>query len=241
MFDRFGTTLLDVDMDFMCADNYGWDEGRHTQDMEVAVSGRDLGRALRRFKKKGTRIYLIVDHHESLYWWDQLEIDNALCIHIDGHHDMWPNQLPLDIEVGHRAEVDCGCYLQQAIRDSIVSKVLYIPALYRLVKEEKRDLRDQLSVQIPYKTACSITRVQSWEWFLRTRSQLPKADIITLAISPEWMPKHLWPEIEQCCEELRVHPDIIKSKKRVANRKWNNLQRYGRCKSFAFPYKQRIG
>ena len=78
--------------------------------------------------------------------------------------------------------------------------------------------------------------VRSWETFLRRKEELPQADIITIAISPEWFPRQFWVEAVDLLEELRVPTKIIDRRFTEAEKKWDELEETNDCKCFKFPY-----
>ena len=120
MYSKCSSVLLDIDADFMLDDDYNYSSWSNERSKsKIVVSGKELGLTLKRFIKKDTDIILEIDHHESLYWWDCYAIDNALCIHVDAHHDMWGREWSGGIYEGERGYVDCGNYLQQALVDNI--------------------------------------------------------------------------------------------------------------------------
>ena len=224
---NYQSVLLDIDVDFMIGD-------KHIKPPEKAIiSGKELGKKLRWFRKRNTRIYLVVDHHEALFCWDRENIENALCFHIDAHHDVW--ELRSRPVVGLRGEdIDCGNYLQQALFDGIVQKVIFVPAKDCVLVDEREDIIWRLNKKI----RPSRVRVVSWNTFQKMKRSLPKADVITIAISPEWTPEILWPEIESLCTELGVNLSDIRVKKRVADKKWLYWHLLD-SHSFKFPYNRR--
>lgn len=234
MYNRYRAILVDADVDFILDDHYDWiqEPGCH-RDAQLTMSGWKYGHMLRQFMKPTTKVRLVVDHHESLYHWDIEEIENALCIHIDAHHDLWKNNI--DRSKGpksNREFIDCGSYLQQALYDGIVGKVLYIPSVWRWITEEREDIDRQLPGRLRHKVA-----VRSLDHFLKQLPLIPKADVITVAISPNYTPRQFEPEIVDLCRALRINSRVITQKLRKANKDWNQLYATNWCDGFQFPYK----
>jgi hypothetical protein len=242
--------LLDIDADFMVGNADGHDLG------EIQITGREYGKQLKYFRRKNTEVHLMIDHHESLYYWDQAGVRNAMCIHIDAHHDMW--EVPdvhepiveehlVDFQDPRRGlrtydQVDCGNYLHQAMIDGIVGQTIYVPAPFRKVTHERADIAYELRSSYRQNLIKKV-RVKSWEAFKRSRERFPKADIITIAISPEWTPRRFWPEIADLCRELGVSDSILRTKKKKAIRKWKSDSCPGRINQqfdYKFPYQARI-
>ena len=233
MYQGWEQVLLDIDADFLLDADYGWRESS-TQHLgaHLAISGAEVGRALKRFIKKNTVFYLCVDHHEALYWWDTHIVWDALCYHVDGHHDLWNNGIEdYQWPGANRKIVDCGSYLNQAVRDGMVGKVVYVPGLFRNIRDE----RDDIDVALPCEFSASVS-VNHWNSFRKLKNRMPKADIVTIAISPEWMPKKFWSEIEDLCTEIGVHPKMISVKKKIAFKRWKQLEKTNHCDCFYFPY-----
>lgn len=240
------TVLLDVDADFMVGNSEGYEVD------EPQITGREYGRILRHFKKRATEVHVMIDHHEALYHWDQAGVMDATCIHIDAHHDMW--EVPEVVEpivsrtlvnfqddprrgLRNQDQVDCGNYLHQAMIDGIVEKVIYVPAPFRDLGYERNDISDEIGDRTDQ------VEIRPWEAFKHNRRKLPKADIITIAISPEWTPRSLWPEIRDLCTELDVPAKVLRSRKRKAVRKWNSdssPRQTDLALDFKFPYEARI-
>jgi hypothetical protein len=226
--------LLDLDLDFL------WDRDCYLNCNEVglAYSPEEVGKNLLKLKKSQTTVHLIVDHQESLYIWDKLNVREACCVHIDGHHDMWRfNWREKTIPRGLRgSNVGCGSYLSQAITDGVVKEVIYVAPKYKYVCNEESDIRDELG------SLRNIT-VMKWNNFLKTMHLLPKADVITIAVSPEWSPHYFWPEMKTVCEILGVSKYSMNRRRKQANAKWkmaNAKSLTKRCKikqlDFQFPY-----
>lgn len=242
---RSGEVLLDLDLDFMVDGDYGWGETvrNHRECFDkkrlwpsIRIPGKKLGKELRYFRKgRGqTKTYVMVDHHESLFWWDTHIVERGYCIHIDGHHDLWRNSIPKGRKIfssTNRKHIDCGNYLRQALSEKIVSKVLYVPSPYRSVNAERKQINNLLHWRHRRRVA-----VRSWETFLRRKEELPQADIITIAISPEWFPRQFWVEAVDLFEELRVPAKVIDRRFIEAERKWDQLEETNSCGSFKFPY-----
>ena len=226
------SVLLDIDADFIAGNPDG------ESDDEINISGKELGKGLRWFRKRNTRIHLMVDHHESLHHWDQEGVENALCIHVDAHHDLWrvwnKNKRGA-VRKGLRTKaIHCGNYLQQAMIDGVISKVMFVPPQRSYLCGERDDIRMRLNKNI----SPSKVRVVSWQAFQRMKTTLPKADIITIAISPEWTPKNLWPHVIDLCKELSVDPRVINAKKVEACTKWRagiDAEACGSKFDFKFP------
>jgi hypothetical protein len=232
MSSKYSSVLLDIDADFMLDDDYNfasWSNERSKS--KIVVSGKELGLTLKRFIKKDTDIILEIDHHESLYWWDCYCIDNAQCIHIDAHHDMWGRDCCGGIYEGERGYVDCGNYLQQALVDNIVKKVVYVPSGFRSLSYEKADIKENLSFSRHNKRI----EVSSWKKFQREIKKYSKADIITICVSPEWFPRQHWKHIQDLAEIMGAKPSAIKKIKTKADKKWNSMEKSS-DRSFAFPY-----
>lgn len=226
------SVLLDVDADFIVGNPDGELGDR------INISGKEFGKSLRWFRKRNTRIHLIVDHHESLHHWDQEGVENALCIHVDAHHDLWRvrnKKKRGTARKGLRTKaIDCGNYLQQAMIDGIIRKVMFVPPQYSYLCSERDDIRRSLKKKISLSKVCVI----SWQAFQRMKTTLPKADIITIAISPEWTPKNLWPHVRDLCKELSVDPRVINAKKIEASIKWRagiDTEANGSKFDFKFP------
>ena len=100
------------------------------------------------------------------------------------------------------------------------------------------DEREDIIWRLNKKIRPSRVRVVSWNTFQKMKRSLPKADVITIAISPEWTPEILWPEIESLCTELGVNLSDIRVKKRVADKKWLYWHLLD-SHSFKFPYNRR--
>lgn len=240
----YGEVLLDLDVDFMLDGDYGWEEG-HTHykkkdgtllDPQIIIPGKEFGREVRYFKRRNnaTKIFLIIDHHEALYYWDTYVVERALCIHIDGHHDLWRNDIPMKSKAHNpenRTYIDCGNYLQQAVREKMLKRVLYVPSPFRYIWNERREIQKKLP-----KKYHKHVGLLSWEAFLRRKEKYPKADIITIAVSPEWFPRKYWDEAIDLCDQLGVPSKIIDRIGSEAEQKWNDLETSGETKSFVFPY-----
>lgn len=239
--------LLDIDADFIVGNQDG-----DPVDKPI-VTGREYARHLKRFKKRNTELHLMIDHHEALFHWDQANIYDALCIHIDAHHDLWSVPTVGDPIVEHCLvdfrdsrrglrtddQIDCGNYLHQAMIDDIVGNVIYVPAPYLDLDGEMHDIKYELGNDELF----SRVKVRSWNNFKKGKNRLPKADIITIAISPEWLPQDLWPEVKILAEELGIEPSVIRSRKRKATRKWRARcsPLSGRVKyDYSFPYHTRM-
>lgn len=238
--------LLDIDADFIVGNGDGDDVAR------PEVTGREYGRHLRHFKKQDTEVHLMIDHHESLFHWDNAGVRGATCIHIDAHHDMWdvPDvEEPIvrrtlvdfqdDPRRGLRSpeQIDCGNYLHQAMIDGIVKRVIYVPSPFRDIDYEEDDIYCEMGDRADQ------VEIRTWETFKANRKRLPKADIITVAISPEWTPRSLWGEIKDLCDELGIPPKIVRAKKRKAVRKWKSKSCPAQTDlelDFKFPYVARI-
>ena len=244
----YGEILLDVDCDFMLDGDYGWEDGNthyeaHLRprgvielDPQISVPGRELGRELKYFKRRNnaTQVYLIIDHHEALYWWDTLVVERALCIHIDAHHDLWRNDIPMKSKAHNpvnRTYIDCGNYLQQAVREKMIRRALYVPSPFRHVWKERKEIQKKLPKKLHKRVA-----LLSWEAFLRRKEKYPQADIITIAVSPEWFPRKYWGEIIDLCDQLGIPPKIIDRIGVEADQKWDELELHGETSSFVFPY-----
>ena len=230
--------LLDIDTDFMWKKDWQyleWDELPG-----ISITGKTLGRHLKRFKGKDTKVFIVIDHHQALYWWDKFGIKNAYCIHIDAHHDMWATGTAQSRRIGNRTrKITCGNYLQQALIDNIVQQVLYVPPDYKTCADELKDLRSHSA--IGYRpTMLSRIRLQRWKTFVKQKPS--KADIITIAISPEWSPRKYWKEIQDLCSTFGVSIHTMRHKYWKANTKWEILRTKGYVRykdDYAFPYSMR--
>jgi hypothetical protein len=225
--------LLDIDADFMLDNDYNYSSwSNERRKSKIVVSGKELGNTLKRFIKKDTDIILEIDHHESLYWWDGYSINDALCIHIDAHHDMWGQDwCGGGIYEGQRGNVDCGNYLQQALVDDIVKQVVYVPSGFRKTSYEEKDIKENLS----YSSHKRRIEVCSWKNFQKDIKKYPKADLITICVSPEWFPRQHWKHLQDLAEVLEANPTDIKKIKVRAIKKWRAMK-YRNDKSFVFPY-----
>lgn len=232
MYNKYQTVLVDADMDFILDDHYDWatEPGCH-HNAQLDMSGWEYGAMLRRFLKPSTIVRVIVDHHESLYCWDKEEVRNALCIHIDAHHDMWKNDIRRDSK-SNRRFVDCGSYLHQALCDGIVGRVVYVPSMWRWVKDEREDLDTELPSELRNKVG-----VRSYDYLLKKQRLMPKADILTLAISPGYMPQNYKSEIASAFRALGIIPQAIRGMLSMADRDWRQLYYTNWCRGFQFPYK----
>jgi len=228
-------TLLDIDADFMLNKDYNWSHYKENvrSRSKISISGEYLGKVLRPFLKKGVDVIIEVDHQESLYWWDCYDVHDALCIHVDAHHDMWSNG---GIGPSIRDRVDCGNYLQQALYDRIVEKVVFIPSPFRSIHHQRADMLDNLKPKI----LPSRIQVQAWKTFKKCVREYPQADIITISISPEWFPSQHWHHVEDLAKILGMKKDIIQRAKKEAFQKWNAMKtgrwRWG-YRDFVFPYR----
>jgi len=234
MHSQYSKVLLDLDVDFMlnntcCEMDY--------QDLEIEISGTQYGKVVKRLLKPSTKIHLIVDHHEALFHWDQAKVRGALCIHIDAHHDMWDNPGICASEHDNRAELDCGCYLQQAMIDGVVNKTIYVPSPFRSISDE----RDDIECNFDYERGYRRVSIYSWNRFQSNIDQMPKADIVTIAMSPDFFPKRCWGEVEKLLEQLRIQPWTIKAIKSKAYSCWRRIDKEGAHDSFEFPYKGTVG
>jgi len=231
------TTLLDVDADFMLDDDYNssWCFDDVRRDSKIVISGKKLGNTLKCFKKSDTEIIFETDHHESLFWWDCYGVRDAFCIHIDAHHDMWYN---CGVSKGLRSTIDCGNFLQQALADNIVKKVLFVPSMFRGIKEQREDIRCNLNRGLRRRF-----RIRSWDSFSKRVHKYPKADIITICISPEWFPRQHWHHIYDLAKILGVSEAEIFAQKRKAKQQWQVIEHHkpglvvgNKIECFKFPY-----
>jgi len=228
-------TLLDVDADFMLNRDYNWSwSGPHARSKsKIVISGKTLGRVLKPFLKEDTEIILETDHHESLYWWDCYDVHDALCIHIDAHHDMWSND---GVAPGIRDRVDCGNYLQQALCDKIVRKVVFVPSPFKDARFERADILDNLGRRVKPDRL----HVSRWKVFKKHVFDYPRADIITISISPEWFPSKHWYQVEDLAKILGVKNNALQQAEDKAFQKWQGMNT-GRPthwgdNDFQFPY-----
>lgn len=252
MYAKHRTVLLDVDADFMLDDDYydctprpeGERVGRDKQGRKVIIdangiegprlliTGQQMGKVLRRFIWSGTKVYLIVDHHEALYWWDQHDVHNAVCIHIDAHHDMWNREewqgCRLQKKGRRDSIIDCGNYLHQAAVDGIVGKILYVPVSWKTHATERADIHRQFGQE---KRRVGI-RCRSWQGLVSLEPELPHADVITVAISPEWFPYKFMSEVEDLAKELGVPGKQVQEALIEANKRY-----VGVGVEFEFPHK----
>lgn len=230
-----GTTLLDIDSDFMLADEYydctprpHWESERQ----KMLISATDMGEVLRKLITSNTKSYLVVDHHEALYWWDQHGIQNATCFHVDAHHDMWNPATSGGTIKGRRDEnIDCGRYLYQAMMDKIVNKTVYVTSSWRSLVSEKFDINRQFEFIDPI--GCGQVKVCYWNEFVKMIDDL-SVDIVTIAISPEWLPYQFLTEIETLARILRVPDKRIQEAINIANTRYDGV--HG---AFQFPYDRR--
>lgn len=222
--------VVDADMDFILDDNYGADLDRYAHwDADIEISGSKYGQTLAKLIGPKTKVHLIVDHHESLYWWDRYRISNAYCLHIDAHHDMWAP--PGDWY--DRTEINCGNYLNVALGERIVDNVMYVPSPWRGVYSEWRDIKDNIKPELH-----SNVKVRSWKYLTGQVNHLPKADVLTLAISPEWFPEDFIQQIKDTCQQLKIPNRTVNARLKQAAKLWSRVYS-GKCTgplSFQFPY-----
>jgi hypothetical protein len=228
MYDQYPKVLLDLDVDFMLSDTYSWcDPSR----LKLDVTGHQYGKVVKQLLKPKTKVHLVIDHHEALYHWDQAQVKGALCIHVDAHHDMWNNPGVNKPKTRNRIALDCGCYLQQAMIDHVVDRTIYVPSLFRGVNEQRQDIENN------YYRGCERVSVHSWNKFKTNINKMPKADIVTVAISPDFFPKRYWGQVENLCKQLGVKPWTIKTMKSKAYSCWRQIDRNGAHNEYGFPYK----
>ncbi len=208
--------LLDIDCDFLLNRDVNdgcWGNKPRTY---ARMTGKTLAKRLKRFMKPETKVFFVVDHQESLFYWDLLKIKNADCIHIDAHHDCWSDCVE---EKNDRLKVHCGSYLAQAITDGVVKKLTYVPALFRYTLEESMELLGEFEwISIDHRNI----RTLNWKKFLTemASNRHLKADVITICVSPEWFPRKFWTHALQLCKAFEVQKEQIKEVWKRANIKW---------------------
>jgi tetratricopeptide (TPR) repeat protein len=68
---------------------------------------------------------MMEDHRDAYFFWKELGIRGAPCLHVDAHLDMAYMQTPLDFNV-HMPELNCANYLLRAVEEGIVSRVVWV-------------------------------------------------------------------------------------------------------------------
>lgn len=68
---------------------------------------------------------MMEDHRDAYFFWKELGIQSAPCLHIDAHLDMAYLQTPLDFQV-ESPELNCANYLLRAVEEGIVSEVVWV-------------------------------------------------------------------------------------------------------------------
>lgn len=65
------------------------------------------------------------DHRQALFFWQELGIREATCIHVDAHLDTAEFDIP-PLSTAPFAEIHCGNYLLHALKQGVVSQVVWV-------------------------------------------------------------------------------------------------------------------
>ena len=65
------------------------------------------------------------DHRDAYFFWKELGVRGASCLHVDAHLDMAQYQAPLNPDV-QQPEINCANYLLKAVEEGIVSEVVWV-------------------------------------------------------------------------------------------------------------------
>jgi len=65
------------------------------------------------------------DHREALFFWQQLQIREACCVHVDAHLDTSEFDIP-PLSTAPQADINCGNYLLHALRQGVVSRIIWV-------------------------------------------------------------------------------------------------------------------
>jgi len=79
---------------------------------------------------------MMEDHRDAYFFWKQLGVRGASCLHIDAHLDMAGFLSPLESSLAN-PEINCANYLLKAVEEGIVSEVVWVvpPHLRRASKD----------------------------------------------------------------------------------------------------------
>lgn len=93
---------------------------------------------------------MMEDHRDAYFYWKELGIRNAPCLHVDAHLDMAHIQAPLDFTVD-MPELNCANYLLRCVEEGIVSEVVWVipPDLPRAHKDLLRWTTHELVGWLP--------------------------------------------------------------------------------------------
>ena len=68
---------------------------------------------------------LMEDHREAYFFWKELGLEGLPCLHIDAHLDVSDLKAPAN-ELVYSPEIHCGNFLLPAIREGIVSSLVWV-------------------------------------------------------------------------------------------------------------------
>ncbi|MDO9018008.1 MAG: hypothetical protein Q8S73_40080 [Deltaproteobacteria bacterium] len=170
-------TWLSVDCDFF------FDSPADTvvaPSKRIAIPLDDLCARLPAVPEGGTLLGL--DHHELLEVWDREGVRGVRCVHVDAHHDLFPDyNRAWELPLGARGDrVGVGDYLFHALREGVVDHLTWVcpPCLDPAAasREVEASLGSHLSRLV------EVIPFARWSW---------TGDAISrcfLSLSPEWTP-----------------------------------------------------
>jgi len=65
------------------------------------------------------------DHRDALFFWQELGIREACCVHVDAHLDTSEFDIP-PLSSAPQAEINCGNYLLHALRQGVVQRIVWV-------------------------------------------------------------------------------------------------------------------
>lgn len=224
--------LIDIDLDFLF-------EGTGTileePDKQIWCSAEMLADTLLPAKFLEKEVWAFLDHHISLALWDKYGIQQALCLHIDAHRDIYGLQNDsASKSSGIRGKwVGCGDYLFHAIREGIVQSVIQVIPDGIHYKHAVRDIMKSGDEEI-YR-AIQLTRLKHLRHIL-SELCVENIRLITVALSPNWIPPHHWMVIESFLTLIGL-PESDCGKFRISvQKRWKQIADGKKMDKFFFPY-----
>lgn len=149
------------------------------------------------------RTLLGLDHHELLSAWDRLGVRGARCVHLDAHHDLFPDfnrawELPLGIRGAH---VGVGDYLFHALREGIVGHLVWVCPPWLDAVVAARQVESHLGRHLA--RCIEVLSYDRWAWSWESPTHT------FLCLSPEWSHRGDLPVFAQLARSLGAAPGDI--------------------------------
>ena len=168
--------LLDIDLDFFYNDPLDWTQVRNKKRWNGSAEALEFFAQIPAKERE-----LVIDHHEVLNHWDKRKIKDAVCCHVDAHHDAYSNNAFIwRRPQGSRGKmIGVGDFIFQALREDIIKDFNWCRPPVEVKSDSIEDLKQQLGPRLS-------SKVNGTFW---PNLDLPfkEADLLTISISPEWL------------------------------------------------------